>query len=215
MTTSYRSTSIPGYSVITSNFFTVESLLGVTPANFPNNGDLASNTSEPDNPPSVLWAPSISLTQNSSPYASDVTWTFYSLNGTTIVNSGTGEISLGQFVVETTQNFTSPPYTNGSTIDYSWTVTDNSTGTAVERQWDRCLRSSRAFVGASARRGSRDPTLVCAPPPTPTSDCATAAAVTSARARLQPNCRDPALRPTDRRGVSPRKDHTAGLRCRG
>lgn len=118
----------PGYSIITGNFFTVESLLGVTPANFPNNGDLASNTSEPDSPPSVLWAPSISLTQSSPPYASDVTWTFYTLNGTTIVNAGTGEISLGQFVVETTQNFTSPPYTNGSTVDYSWTVTDNSTG---------------------------------------------------------------------------------------
>jgi hypothetical protein len=118
----------PGYSVITNNFFTVESLLGVTPANFPNSGDLASNTSEPDDPPSVLWAPSISLTQSTSPYASDVTWAFYSLNGTTIVNPGPGELYLGQFVAETTQSFTNPPYANGATIDYSWTVTNNSTG---------------------------------------------------------------------------------------
>jgi hypothetical protein len=116
----------PGYEVASSGYFTIggtAGLLGVTPANFPNNGDLQSTTSEPDSPPAVIWTPSITSPINtSSPYSADVTWTFY--GNSTITNpTGSGqEVYLGQFLVETTQSFNNPPYNPGSPISYYFQI---------------------------------------------------------------------------------------------
>lgn len=118
----------PGYEIQSTAFFTINGqsnggLLGVTPANFPNSGDVQSNTSEPDSPPRVIWTPSISAPVNTSPpYSADVTWTFY---GSSVITNPVGsgnEVYLGQFVVETTQNFTVPPYTGGTPIVYTFGI---------------------------------------------------------------------------------------------
>ena len=117
----------PGFGVASTNFFTVESLLGVTPPNFPVQGQPAaypgSATSEPNNAPSVIWVPSISFpTQTTFPYASDVTWSFF---GNTSISNGTAQkLYLGQFVVDTTVSFTNPPYIPGTNVDYTFTVLD-------------------------------------------------------------------------------------------
>jgi len=99
--------------------FTINSLTGITPAGFPATGDLASNTTAP----SADWSPTIGLTAMVSPYASDVTWTF---NGSTPISATSSPVDLGQFTVETTVNFQSPPYANGAPIDYSYDIHDNS-----------------------------------------------------------------------------------------
>jgi hypothetical protein len=102
----------PGYGVKYDNLFTVENLIGITPASL---------TSEPVNiPAGVSWAPVISETQTTYPYASDVTW--YFTGSTPYDNTGTGEIYLGQFTVETTVNFSAPPYKDGTLISYDWSI---------------------------------------------------------------------------------------------
>jgi hypothetical protein len=106
----------PGYGIDYGNSFTVENLTGVTPGSF---------TQEPINiPGGVSWSPQLTETNSTSPYASDVQWYF---TGTTPYNNtGSGEIYLGQFGVETTVSFTSPPYSNGTPIFYDWSIVDNN-----------------------------------------------------------------------------------------
>jgi hypothetical protein len=106
----------PGYGVNYDNSFTVDNLIGITPASL---------TSEPVNiPEGVSWSPSFNETQTAYPYASDVTW--YFTGSAPYSNSGSGEIYLGQFTVETVVNFSTPPYANGTLIDYSWSIVDLS-----------------------------------------------------------------------------------------
>jgi hypothetical protein len=119
----------PTNTILAGDSVTFDSLIGVTPNNFPKHGDVGSTTSEPNNPPAVIWTPAISYPTNTTfPYASNLTWSFF---GNTPISAtpSTGEVYLGQFVVETTVNFTSPPYANGAIIDYSWIINgQTSTG---------------------------------------------------------------------------------------
>ncbi len=104
----------PGYGVDYDNSFTVDNLKGVTPSSL---------TSEPVNiPDGVSWSPTIDETQSTYPYASDVTW--YFTGSTPYTNSGSSQIYLGQFEVETTVNFSTPPYIPGTLIDYTWSIVD-------------------------------------------------------------------------------------------
>jgi hypothetical protein len=104
----------PGYGVDYANWFTIESLKGVTTGSF---------TMEPVNiPDGISWSPSINEKVTAYPYASDVTWYFTGTNP--YKNTGTGEIYLGEFGVETTVNFSSPPYIDGTIIDYHWSIVD-------------------------------------------------------------------------------------------
>lgn len=118
----------PSYSVDLTNFVDFHGLVGVTPPNFPNPGDLGSPTIEPNNPPGTIWVPSISAPTNTAfPYASDVTWTFYGnspISNPNPPNSGQ-EVFLGAFVVETSLSFDQPPMPAGTIITYSFTVTDS------------------------------------------------------------------------------------------
>jgi len=107
-------------TITTGDSFTIDALPGVSPANQPNPGDPASPTSEPNNPPATIWVPSIgNFTTAISPYASDITWAF---NGNTPISAmaGGSQVPLGQFVVETTASFSSPPLPNGYLINYSF-----------------------------------------------------------------------------------------------
>jgi hypothetical protein len=122
----------PVNHITAGDSFTIDSLRGVTPANFPAPGAPASPTTQPSNPPSIVWTPSIGAPTNTTfPYASDLTWTFA---GNTNINATelTQGIFLGVFTVQTTSNFTSPPYPNDFLIDYSYSVdgrTNTGTGT--------------------------------------------------------------------------------------
>ena len=106
----------PGYGVDYGNSFTVENLVGVTSSSF---------TQEPNNVPAgISWSPELTQTNTAYPYASDVQWYF---TGTTPYNNtGSGDLYLGQFAVETTVSFTSPPYPNGTLINYDWSIVDNN-----------------------------------------------------------------------------------------
>lgn len=106
----------PGYGVGYNNSFTVDNLIGVTPSSL---------TSEPVDVPSVSWSATFNETQTTYPYASDITWYF---TGNTPYNNppGSGELYLGQFMVETTASFTNPPFMNGTIIDYSWSIVTSS-----------------------------------------------------------------------------------------
>jgi hypothetical protein len=110
-------------SILTSgDSFTIDDLVGVTPAGFPIPGESApypgSTTSEPFNPPDTIWGATIG-TPITGPisYESNVTWEYF---GATIDNShGTSGIDLGDFVVETSINFASgAPYQAGDTISF-------------------------------------------------------------------------------------------------
>jgi hypothetical protein len=96
--------------------FTIDSLIGITPANFPLAGDQASSSTAP----SAVWVPTIGpLTTSSPPYASNVTWTF---NSNTPISATSIALDLGQFTVTTTIDFQSPPYPNGALIGYSYNI---------------------------------------------------------------------------------------------
>jgi hypothetical protein len=125
----------PSFTVETTNFFKIEGhnhqgMVGLTPKDFPNPGDVGSTTSEPNNPPSVIWVPSISAPTNTTfPYAADVTWSFFGNTPISNPNPPTSniEVYLGEFVVVTAVNFTKgPPIPAGTIIDYSFTVTDST-----------------------------------------------------------------------------------------
>jgi hypothetical protein len=123
----------PGYSIqsFSGDNFKIDALVGVTPPNFPKPGDLGSFHTEPSNPPTVIWNATIGSppVDPNFPYKSDITWSFF--GNTTITNSGTKDLFLGRFAVETTVNFASPPYIAGTIIDYSWTTnggTQSGTG---------------------------------------------------------------------------------------
>jgi hypothetical protein len=138
----------PGNSITTGDSFTIDNLPGVVSSSVYSSLGLPtySTTGEPDSvtygADSITflnWTPSISaLTSATSPYASDVTWTFSEFtvnlgNGTTttgsIVNpaSSTQALYLGEFDVVTAVNFaTAPPLPSGSTVDYTYTVTTSS-----------------------------------------------------------------------------------------
>lgn len=121
----------PGFEVASSNSFTVENLIGVTPPNFPNTGDVGSLTIQPENGSTVVWSPTITQAATPPtpyPYAGNVQWSFY--GSPPIMNTGSSELYLGQFVVETTVDFSSPPYVIGAPIDYKFTIL-NASGQAV------------------------------------------------------------------------------------
>jgi len=103
-------------SIQLGDSFTIESLIGITPADFPTFGDQGSSSSAPTN-----WLPTIGpVTVMSAPYASDLTWTF---NGNTPISTALGSVDLGQFTVVTAVVFpTSPPYANGALVEYSYTI---------------------------------------------------------------------------------------------
>jgi hypothetical protein len=102
-------------SIQSGDSFTIDSLIGITPANFPATGDLGSSSTTP----SGDWSPTIGLTVLVSPYASDVTWTF---GGSTPISASSSPVDLGQFTVETAVSFQSPPYASGAIIDYSYNI---------------------------------------------------------------------------------------------
>jgi hypothetical protein len=111
----------PGFGVNFDNSFTVDNLIGVTPGSF---------TAEPVNiPDGISWSPSISETQSTFPFASDVTWYFTGSNPYS--NTGSGEIYLGQFAVETTVDFSTPPYMIGAPIVYTWSIVNTSGGSST------------------------------------------------------------------------------------
>ncbi len=102
------------------DFFTIESLIGITPANFPAAGDLGSisNAVSPYGP----WPAAITIVPGTGtvpPYASDVMWTF---NGNVPISATSGPVDLGQFTVETAMSFPNPPYAAGALIDYSYNI---------------------------------------------------------------------------------------------
>ncbi|MGO9466512.1 MAG: hypothetical protein ACLQIB_40845 [Isosphaeraceae bacterium] len=103
-------------SIQSGDSFTIYSLIGIIPANFPAPGDLGSSAMAP----SVVWSPTIGLpTQLLFPYASDVTWTY---NGSIPIQATSAPVDLGQFIVETAFSFQSPPYADGALIDYSYNI---------------------------------------------------------------------------------------------
>jgi hypothetical protein len=104
-------------SVKAGDYFTIQNLIGITPANFPAAGDQGSSSSAP----SSNWVPMIGpLTQSASPpYASDVTWTY---EGNSPIPGDLGAVFLGQFTVETAISFSSPPYPDGAIINYSYNI---------------------------------------------------------------------------------------------
>jgi hypothetical protein len=95
------------------NNFEVFDLVGVTSG---------SRTTQPGSSPTVVWTP--------TPATDDVTWTF--TGNTSIPNKTKRELLLGQFTVETTQNFPNgPPVPPGTVIDYTFTVFDLRTGKTI------------------------------------------------------------------------------------
>jgi hypothetical protein len=107
----------PGFEVkassTPSNFFQVGSsstpLVGV-------------GTDSPTTQPgTVQWVP--------APATDTVTWT---LSGKkSVINTGPGELYLGEFVVETDKSFSSPPVAPGTVIDYNFRVLDLATGQII------------------------------------------------------------------------------------
>jgi hypothetical protein len=95
--------------------FTIENLIGITPANFPQPGDPGSSSTAP----SANWSSTIGLTAAVSPFASDVTWTY---QGSTPISAPSVPVDLGQFTVETSSSFTSPPYASGVLVDFSYDI---------------------------------------------------------------------------------------------
>jgi len=99
-----------------SDYFTINSLLGVTPPNFPALGDQGSSSSAP----STDWSPTIGpVTLSSSPYASDLTWTF---SNSTPISAGSSPVDLGEFTVDTVSSFSSPPYLDGTLVYYTYNI---------------------------------------------------------------------------------------------
>jgi hypothetical protein len=107
-----------------TSFFTINGLVGVTPPGFPSGSDTGSMTTQHELPPSVVWTPSINLASATSPYASDVTWSYFGNNPVSTLDT----LFLGSFTVETTQRFPvdDPPIPVGSTITYTYTINDGS-----------------------------------------------------------------------------------------
>jgi hypothetical protein len=99
------------------DFFKITGLPGVT---------AASLTSEPNAPPGTIWVP--------IPGSTTVEWKFFGTKKIS-TDSTTGQINLGQFIVETTENFTSPPFnSSNNVIDYFFSYdggTATGTGTIV------------------------------------------------------------------------------------
>jgi hypothetical protein len=101
-------------SIQNGDSFTIDSLIGITPPNFPLLGDGGSTSSEPNG----NWSPLIGLTTSSFPYTSDVTWTY----GGSPISTGSSSLDLGQFIVDTAVNLQSQPYTNGTVIDFTYSI---------------------------------------------------------------------------------------------
>ncbi len=96
--------------------FTINNLIGVTPAGFPMAGDPGSSSGTPN----ASWATAaITVTSTTYPYTSSVTWTYA---GTTPISAPSNPVDLGQFFVETTVSFQSPPYLVGTLIGYSYNI---------------------------------------------------------------------------------------------
>lgn len=105
----------PGFEVEAGAFnnFQVTDLVGVT------SGSLSS---QPGSIPTVIWTP--------TPATENITWTF--LGNTSIPNNTTSDLYLGEFTVQTTENFPNgPPVSPGTLIDYNFTVFDLSTNQTV------------------------------------------------------------------------------------
>jgi hypothetical protein len=105
-------------SIQTGDYFIINNLIGITPANFPAFGDSGSNATAP----SGTWIPSIALVPNTGtvpPYASSVMWTFL---GNSPISAPAAPVDLGLFTVETALSFSSPPYADGSIIYYTYNI---------------------------------------------------------------------------------------------
>ena len=102
----------PGGSnfIASGDFFSISGLPGVT------SGSL---TSQPGVGPGVVWQP--------MPSTDSVTWTFF---GNQNYVATTAEVPIGQFIVETTENFTSPPLPDNTTINYFFSY-DGGTATGT------------------------------------------------------------------------------------
>jgi hypothetical protein len=108
----------PGFQVALNSFFTVDSLVGVTPE---------STHAEPENPPGVVWIAFPAINEvvppgPNQPPASNVSWTFL---GTPIINpTNSGqEVYLGEFDVVTTTNFPNgPPVPSGTIVNYAFNI---------------------------------------------------------------------------------------------
>ncbi len=146
----------PGDTITTGDSFTIDALPGVVPKTAYKSLKLPSYslTGEPDDPPGVIWTPSISLlstTKYPDPYKSNITWTFY--GDTPIVNpAGSGQkIDLGEFDVVTAVNFaTNPPVTNGTPVNYAYTVLGgngkSSSGTGIVELFSLVPEPSSATI---------------------------------------------------------------------
>ena len=87
--------------IASGDFFKISGLPGVTSMSL---------TSEPNVHPGTVWVP--------IPGSTTVEWEFRGTENIS-ADSTTGEIHLGQFIVETTENFTSPPFNfSNNVIDY-------------------------------------------------------------------------------------------------
>jgi hypothetical protein len=78
-------------------------------------------THQPTSIPSVVWTP--------LPGTEEVSWTF--LGNTSIPNTTSSNLFLGEFIVQTDKSYTSPPDKPGTIIDYTFTVFDLATHTTI------------------------------------------------------------------------------------